>query len=159
MTQHSAASTRTSRIIAAPPEALYAAFLDPAALVTWLPPGEMAGEIHEFDGRVGGGYRMSLFYPPGEGAFRGKTAEREDRVVVRFLELAPTRRIVERITFVTDDPFLHGMMTMTVTFTAAPGGTAVTLLFENLPPGLRPSDNEAGAALSLAQLARHCERG
>src|SRR3954451_22762016 len=72
------ASTRISRIIKARPEALYAAFMDPDALVAWLPPGEMTGKLHTFDGRVGGGYRMSLFYPPGEQGFRGKTAERED---------------------------------------------------------------------------------
>jgi len=50
---------RTSRVIKGRPEELYAAFLDPAALVDWLPPAEMTGEIHEFDARVGGGYRMS----------------------------------------------------------------------------------------------------
>ncbi|MGZ3288563.1 MAG: SRPBCC domain-containing protein [Xanthobacteraceae bacterium] len=46
--------TRTSRIIKARPEELYAAFMDPAALVAWLPPAEMTGEIHEFDERAGG---------------------------------------------------------------------------------------------------------
>jgi hypothetical protein len=81
------ASTRTSRIISARPEALYAAFMDPAALVAWLPPGRMTGRIHRFDARVGGGYRMSLFYLPYERAFRGKTADREDMVDVRFVSL------------------------------------------------------------------------
>jgi uncharacterized protein YndB with AHSA1/START domain len=57
------ASTRVSRIIEARPEELYAAFMDPAALVAWLPPAEMTGEIHAFDARVGGGYRMSIDYP------------------------------------------------------------------------------------------------
>ena len=153
----SAASTRTSRVIRASPEALYEAFMDPAALVEWLPPAEMTGKIHAFDARVGGGYEMSLFYPPDERVFRGKTAEREDRVKVRFTELAPPRRIVEAVSFVTADPALQGEMTQTVTFEAAPGGTEVTLLFENLPPGLRPQDNEAGARLSLDQLARRFE--
>jgi uncharacterized protein YndB with AHSA1/START domain len=74
-----AASTRTSRVIKAPAEALYRAFTDPAELMEWLPPGEMTGEIHAFDTRVGGGYEMSLYSPPDEQAFRGKTAEREDR--------------------------------------------------------------------------------
>src|SRR6202011_952625 len=57
------ALTRTSRVIRGRPEELYEAFTDPAALVAWLPPAEMTGEIHEFDARVGGGYRMSLFHP------------------------------------------------------------------------------------------------
>jgi len=61
--EHAGAWTHTSRIIRALPEELYEAFIDPAALVAWLPPAEMTGVIHEFDARVGGGYRMSLFYP------------------------------------------------------------------------------------------------
>jgi uncharacterized protein YndB with AHSA1/START domain len=151
------ASTRTSRIIKAAPEALYAAFMDPAALVAWLPPGGMTGRIHRFDARIGGGYRMSLFYQPGERAFRGKTSEKEDMLDVRFVELAPPRRIVEAVTFVTTDPAFLGEMTIVVTFANMPGGTEVTFLCRNLPPGLRPEDNEAGARLSLEQLARYCE--
>ena len=63
MTNGSPRSTRVSRVIQASRKALYHAFLDPAALVVWLPPGEMTGKIHSFDASVGGGYRMSLFYP------------------------------------------------------------------------------------------------
>jgi uncharacterized protein YndB with AHSA1/START domain len=91
--EHARAGTRTSKIIWARPEELYAAFLDPAALIDWLPPAEMTGEIRKFDTRVGGGYRMSLFYPPDERAFRGTTSDREDIVNVRFVELTPPRRI------------------------------------------------------------------
>lgn len=149
--------TCTSRIIRAEPEALYAAFMDPAALVDWLPPAEMTGQIHSFDARVGGGYRMSLFYPPEERTFRGKTSDREDMVDVRFLELVPSRRIVEAVSFVTNDAAFLGEMTLTATFEEVPGGTEVTLRFENLPPGLRAEDNEAGSRLSLEQLARRFE--
>jgi uncharacterized protein YndB with AHSA1/START domain len=61
----------TPRIIRARPEEVYAAFLDPAALIDWRPPAEMAGEIRiRSAGR--GGYRLSLFCPPDERAFRGK---------------------------------------------------------------------------------------
>ncbi|WP_245525803.1 MULTISPECIES: SRPBCC domain-containing protein [unclassified Mesorhizobium] len=144
-------------MIKARPEELYAAFTDPAALVAWLPPAEMTGFIHAFDARVGGGYRMSLFYPPDERVFRGKTSDKEDMVKVRFVELTPPHRIVEAIDFVTDDPALLGEMTMTATFEEVPGGTEVTLLFENLPQGLRAEDNEAGARLSLEQLGRRFE--
>ncbi len=136
------------------PEELYAAFLDTSVLVDWLPPAEMTGEIHEFDARVGGGYRMSLFYPPNELAFRGKTSNRQDMVNVRFVELAPPRRIVEAVSFVTTYPAFFGKMTMTATFEEASGGTEVTLVLKNLPPGLRAEDNEAGSRLSLDQLAR-----
>lgn len=155
--EHVGAWTRTSRVIRARPEELYAAFMDPGALVAWLPPAKMTGEIHAFDARVGGGYRMSLFYPPDERVFRGKTSDREDRVNVRFVELTPPRRIVEAVSFVTTDPSLLGEMTMTATFEEVSGGTEVTLLFENLPSGLRAEDNEAGSRLSLEQLARRFE--
>ena len=158
MTQeHARARTRTSRIVKARPEALYAAFMDPSALVAWLPPAGMTGEIDRFDARVGGGYRMTLRYPPDERAFRGKTSEREDVVEVRFVELAPPRRIVEAVNFVSADAAFHGEMTITVTLEDAPGGTEVAFLCENLPPGLRPEDNEAGSRLSLEQLARRFE--
>jgi len=63
---NSAAGTRTSRFIKAPSEILYRAFTDPSALAFWLAPGDMTGKVHEFDARVGGGYRMSLFYPPAQ---------------------------------------------------------------------------------------------
>lgn len=147
-------ATRTTRLILAPPEALYAAFLDPEALAEWLPPGEMTGRVHSFDGRVGGGYVMSLYYPDGEGLGRGKTTAREDRVEVRFEALEPPRRIVQRVRFVSDDPALQGQPVMTVDFAPKDGGTEVTIAFEDLPPGVRPEDNDEGARLSLAQLAR-----
>jgi uncharacterized protein YndB with AHSA1/START domain len=151
------ASTRASVVVKAPPQAVYAAFLDPAALAEWLPPAGMTGKIHAFDAHVGGGYRMSLFYPPDERAFRGKTADNEDRVNVRFLELVSGRRIVEAVAFESDDAAFAGEMTVTATFAETAAGTEVTFLCENLPPGLRPEDNEAGSRLSLLQLARRFE--
>lgn len=92
-----AGSTQTSRVIKAPREDLYRAFTDPAALAVWLSPGEMTGTVHEFDARVGGGYRMSLYYSSSEQVYRGKTSEREDRFTARFVELTPPTRIVQAI--------------------------------------------------------------
>jgi uncharacterized protein YndB with AHSA1/START domain len=146
--------TRNAQWVKATPQQVYDAFMHPDLLVKWLPPAEMTGRIHAFDGRVGGGYSMSLFYPEKETRFQGKTAEREDRVHVRFVELAPPGRIVERLTFETSDPSLMGEVTLTITTAAAGNGTEVVMLFENLPPGLKPEDNDAGARLSLGQLAR-----
>src|SRR5262245_36746974 len=150
-------ATRTARIVKATPERVYRAFMDPAELVTWLPPGDMTGTIHGFDGRVGGGYCMSLLYPPEDDTRRGKTSAREDRVDVRFRELAPARRIVEGVTFVSANAAFAGEMTIEITFDEVAGRTEVTFLCRNLPPGLRPEDNDAGARLSLAQLARRFE--
>jgi uncharacterized protein YndB with AHSA1/START domain len=111
--EHAGAWIRTSRVIRRRPDELYAAFMDPTALIDWLPPADMTGEIHEFDARVGGGYRLSAFYPPDERAFRGKTSDREDIVNVRFVELAPPRRIVDAVNFVATNPGFFGEMTMT----------------------------------------------
>jgi uncharacterized protein YndB with AHSA1/START domain len=78
-------------------------------------------------------------------------------VTVRFVELAPARSIVEGVKFVTANPALLGEMTIEITFEPVSGGTEVTFLCTNLPPGLRAEDNEAGSRLSLEQLARRFE--
>jgi uncharacterized protein YndB with AHSA1/START domain len=153
----STGSTRTSRVIKASREALYRAFLDSEALSVWLAPEGMTGKVHEFEGRVGGGYRMSLYYPPSEQVYRGKTSEREDRFTARFVELTPSSRIVEAITFDSEDPAFSGEMTMVVTFEEKDGGTEVTFMFENIPPGIRPEDNDAGTRSTLEKLARFVE--
>jgi uncharacterized protein YndB with AHSA1/START domain len=150
-------STRNSKFIKATPGAVYDAFMDPEILVQWLPPAEMTGKLHAFDPRIGGGYQISLFYPPTEQTFRGKTSDKEDRVNVRFVDLQPARRILEAVTFDSPDPAFAGEMTIDITFAPAPGGTEVTFTFTNLPPGVRPEDNEAGTRLSLDQLARRFE--
>jgi uncharacterized protein YndB with AHSA1/START domain len=148
------ASTNASKVVRARPDEVYEAFMNPAILVEWLPPGEMTGKIHEFDGRDGGGYRLSLFYPPTDQSHRGKTAEREDMVSVRFVELVPGRRIVEAVTFHTDDPALKGEMMLAVTLDEVADGTKVSIACSSLPPGLRPEDNEAGTQESLEKLAK-----
>ena len=154
---HSTASTRNSKFIKAPPEALYQAFTDPAALALWLAPGDMTGEVHRFDYRVGGGYQMSLYYPSSDTTSRGKTEDREDRYTARFVELTPPRRIVEAITFDSVDPAFSGEMIMVVTFEAEDGGTTVSILFKDIPSGIRPEDNEAGTRSTLEKLARYVE--
>lgn len=76
---------------------------------------------------------------------------------MRFVELAPSRRIVEAVSCDTTDPAFLGEMAIVVTFEEVSGGTEVTILCKNLPPGLRAEDNEAGSRLSLEQLARRFE--
>jgi uncharacterized protein YndB with AHSA1/START domain len=151
------ARTRNSKVIKASPEALYRAFTKPEALAVWQAPGDMTAKVHEFDGRLGGGYTMSLFYPPSEQKARGKTSKHEDRFTARFLELTPLKRIVQAITFESGDLSFSGTMIMVVTFENKDGGTEVTMLFENIPPGIRLEDNEAGTRSSLEKLARYVE--
>jgi uncharacterized protein YndB with AHSA1/START domain len=152
------ACTSTTRFIRAPRESVFHAFADPDALVEWLVPGEMTARIHGFDFRPGGGYAMSLFYPSSEPELRGKTASHEDRYTARYLEVAPPTRIVQAITFDTDDPAFMGEMIMTAAFEERDGGTLATIAFENVPPGIRPEENDAGTRSSLEKLARLVEQ-
>lgn len=140
----------TAVLVAAPPGQVWQAFMDPERLARWLPPGEMRGHFHRFDPREGGGYEMSLTYPAGDD--RGKTAAGEDRVRVVFTELDKPRRIVEAVRFVSADPGFGGVMTIEILMTPVGEGTRVEMRFDNLPPGLRPEDNELGARQSLGQL-------
>ncbi|MGH2550286.1 MAG: SRPBCC domain-containing protein [Thermomicrobiales bacterium] len=151
------ASSRTSRIINASAEVIYHACIDPAALETWMAPGGMIAKVLAFDERLGGGYRMSLRYPDSEPTETGKSGEREDRYTARFEELTPPKRIVETITFDTTDAAFSGEMIMTITLEERSAGTEVTFLFEHLPPGVRPEDNDAGTRSSLEKLATYVE--
>ncbi|HEY9246604.1 MAG TPA: SRPBCC domain-containing protein, partial [Candidatus Methanoperedens sp.] len=73
------------------------------------------------------------------------------------LELTPFRRIVQAIIFDSDDPAFSGEMIMEVTLEAEDGGTKVTILFKNIPSGIRPEDNGAGTRSALEKLARYVE--
>jgi uncharacterized protein YndB with AHSA1/START domain len=146
-----------SRLIRASRAEVWRAFTDPEALVAWLPPGEMTGTMHRFDARPGGGYEMSLFYPE-TAPPRGKTADHEDRVRVRFVEIAPEARIVQAVTFVSPDAAaLQDETLLVITLAARRGGIWVVMDFENLPPSVRPEDNDEGTRQSLEQLARFLE--
>jgi len=152
------ATTQNSKVIKAPREDIYRAFTDPDALAIWLAPGEMTGRLDRFDFKVGGGYQMSLFYPPSEKESHGKTSDKEDRYTARFLVLAPNERIVQSITFDSEDPAFSGKMIMEVKFDAIETGTRVTILFKNIPSGIQPMDNKTGTRSTLRKLARFVER-
>jgi uncharacterized protein YndB with AHSA1/START domain len=147
--------TRVSRIIEAGRERLFQALTDAAALQACLPPGTMTGRISDFDARDGGGYRMSLLYPASDQQHRGKSGDKEDRVMVRFVELRSPERVLEAVRFESDDPGLAGEMMLEIRLAEAGGGTEVTMTCDHIPPGVRPEDNEAGCRESLEQLARY----
>lgn len=151
-------TTKNSRIIHASPGKLYSALTDPAALEIWLAPGDMTGKIHWFDLREGGGYLMSLFYPASEKNALGKTASKEDRYTARFIELTPIKKIVEAINFESVNPAFAGEMIMEVTLEPTGDSTEVSFLFRNIPPGIKPADNEAGTVSTLEKLARFVEK-
>jgi uncharacterized protein YndB with AHSA1/START domain len=152
-----AGPTRVSRIIKAPPQKIYQAFVDPEAVAAWLAPDNMRGRVHTFDPREGGQFRISLQYLNPEDSQAGKTSGDTDTYHGRFEKLIPFEKIVEVIEFESQDPGFAGEMTMTVLLAEVEGGTEVTLLYENVPVGIRLEDNDAGSRSSLQKLAAYVE--
>jgi uncharacterized protein YndB with AHSA1/START domain len=146
-----------TRFIRASPEALYRAFVDPGALMTWLPPKGMSGRILLFEPREGGRYRIELTLEGDKQGFSGKTTERTDIASGRFLALEPGRRIVQTAEFESADPAFAGTMTMAWSLDPEAGGTRVTISAADVPPGISAEDHEAGLASSLENLARVAE--
>lgn len=146
-----------SRVIAAPAERIYAAFVDPDALAVWLPPAGMSGRFERFEARPGGSYRMVLTYADASAA-PGKATADSDIVQARFVELAPGVRVVQAVDFVSDDPSYSGTMTMTWEVAATEGGSRVTFRADDVPAGISAEDHAAGMESSLDQLAAYTER-
>ena len=146
-----------SRLIAAPPANVYAAFVDPGALVAWLPPGGMSGRFERFDARPGGSYRLVLTYADASGA-PGKATADSDIVEARFVDLVPDERVVQAVDFVSDDPAFAGTMTMTWSVAAVDDGSRVEFRADDVPDGISADDHAAGLTSSLANLAAYVER-
>jgi uncharacterized protein YndB with AHSA1/START domain len=148
---------RASRVMAASPGRVWAALVDPEALIAWLPPGDMTGRFERFDARPGGSYRMVLTYPDASGA-PGKATAESDVVEARFVDIVPGERVVQAVDFVSDDPAYTGTMTMTWEITAVDAGTRVDIVAEDVPDGISAEDHAAGLASSLTNLAAHVEQ-
>jgi uncharacterized protein YndB with AHSA1/START domain len=144
------------RLIAAPPDAVYAALVDPDALTSWLPPDGMTATMERYDARPGGSYRMILRYADASGA-PGKTTADADVVEARFVELVPGERVVQGVDFVSDDPAFNGTMTMTWRVETVEGGTHVEVRADDVPTGISAEDHAAGLRSSLANLAAYLD--
>lgn len=143
-----------SRVVAAAPDEVFAALVDEAALVAWLPPAGMSGRFERYEPWAGGSYRLVLtFDDPAGGA--GKTTADSDVVEARFVEIVPGERVVQAVDFESDDPAFAGTMTMTWSVTAVDGGTLVEVRADNVPPGISAEDHATGMASSLANLASY----
>jgi uncharacterized protein YndB with AHSA1/START domain len=152
-----AVMTRTdsaSRLVAASPSSVYDALIDPDALVEWLPPDGMSGRFEWFEPRNGGGYRLVLTYSQTSAA-RGKAGSDTDVVETRFVELVPGERVVQSVTFESDDPAFSGTMTMIWELAATEEGTRVQIRAHDVPPGISAEDHAAGLTSSLANLAAY----
>ena len=134
-------------VLAAPRDAVYAAFSDPAVIARWRFPAGMTSVVEP----LGGGFRVTLTYEAPDA--RGKTTAHSDVYLARFTRLVPGELVVEVDEFETDDPALAGAMTTTVALRDAAGGTEVTAVHEGVPDGVPPEQNEEGWRMALARLA------
>jgi uncharacterized protein YndB with AHSA1/START domain len=148
-------STRLTQHVNAPRENVYRALLDARAVATWMVPNGMTSHVHEFDGREGGSFRISLTYDTPTGT--GKTTAHTDTYHGRFVKLVPNKQVVEVMEFETTNDSMRGEMTITFTLTEADGGTNIFGVHDNVPPGVAPADNETGWRMALEKLARLVE--
>lgn len=133
---------RLHRVLRAPAERVYRAFLDAGAMVKWLPPYGFTCQVHHMDARVGGDFRMSFTnFSSGHGhSFGGE-----------YLELVANERI--RYTDKFDDPNLPGEMQVTVMLTKVSCGTEISIVQEGIPAMIPVEMCYLGWQESLAQLA------
>ena len=135
-------TVKLHRVLRAPAERVYRAFLDAGAMAKWLPPYGFTCQVHHMDARVGGDFRMSFTnFTTGNGhSFGGE-----------YLELVPDERI--RYTDKFDDPNLPGEMQVTVTLTKVLCGTEISIEQAGIPAMIPVEMCYLGWQESLAQLA------
>jgi uncharacterized protein YndB with AHSA1/START domain len=139
-------TVRLHRVLAAKPEKVYRAFLDPDAMARWLPPNGFTGKVHEIDAKVGGRYKMS---------FTNFTTGKSTSFSGEFRELVPNERL--RYTDKFDDPNLPGEILVTVTLKQVSVGTEINIVQEGLPSVIPLEACYLGWQQSLRNLARLVE--
>jgi len=134
------------RVLRAPPERVYRAFLDAEAMAKWLPPHGFTCKVHHIEAKIGGNYKMSFTnFTTGHGqSFGGE-----------YRELVPSEKI--RYTDKFDDPNLSGEMQTTVTLRQVSCGTELKIVQEGLPEVIPLEMCYLGWQDSLAQLAHLVE--
>ena len=139
-------TVRLHRVLRAPPERVYRAFLNADAMAKWLPPHGFTGKVHHLDAKVGGTYKMSFtnFSGGSSHSFGGK-----------FLELVPNERIRHTDRF--DDANLPGEMTTTVSLKKVLVGTEVSVVQEGIPEAIPAEACYLGWQESLTLLAQLVE--
>ena len=135
-------TVRFHRVLRTTPERLYRAFIDPDAMVKWLPPHGFTAKVHAHDPRVGGKYRMS---------FTNHTTGSSHSFGGEFLEIVPNQRL--RHTDVFDNPHLPGTMTVTINFKKVSVGTELEITQEGVPDVIPAEACYLGWGESLALLA------
>lgn len=139
-------TVKLHRVLQAPAERIYKAFLDPDAMAKWLPPHGFTGKVHEMDASVGGAHRMS---------FTNFTTGKSHSFGGTYVELTPHERI--RYTDKFDDPNLPGEMQVTVSLRPVVCGTELYIVQENIPTAIPVEMCYLGWQESLSQLAHLVE--
>jgi uncharacterized protein YndB with AHSA1/START domain len=139
-------TVRLHRVLRAPPERVYRAFLDADAMAKWLPPNGFTGRVDHLDASVGGTFHMSFTnFTTGQSHSFGGT----------YLELVPHELI--RYTDKFDDPGLPGVMQATVALRPVSCGTELSVVQEGIPEVIPLEACYLGWQESLALLARLVE--
>ncbi len=139
-------TVKLHRVFAAPPERVFKAFIDPEAMVKWLPPYGFTGKVHSIDAKVGGSYRMSFTnFSTGNGhAFGGQ-----------YLEMVPGQKLRYIDKF--EDANLPGAMEVTVDFKKVSVGTEVSIVQTGIPDAIPAEACYLGWQESLEQLKKVVE--
>ena len=139
-------TVKLHRVLRAPPERIYRAFLDSDAMAKWLPPHGFTARVHHFKAEVGGTYKMS---------FKNFTTGHGHSFSGEFLELVPNERIRHSETF--DDPNLAGRMLTTVSLKQVSVGTELTVVQEGIPSAIPVEACYLGWQESLTLLSQLVE--
>ncbi|MEZ5920062.1 MAG: SRPBCC family protein [Parvularculaceae bacterium] len=137
---------RLHRVLAAKPEKVYRAFIEPDAAASWLPPFGFVCTVHELEAKVGGIHKMS---------FRNFTTGHSHSFGGEYLELIPGERLVYTDRF--DDANLPGEMRVTVNMREVSVGTELTIGQEGIPDMIRLEACYLGWQESLQKLAKLVE--
>ena len=135
-------TVRLHRVLTTKPEKVYRAFVEPDAMAKWLPPNGFTCTVQQFDGKVGGSFKM---------AFRNFTTGMSHSFGGEFLELVPGERL--RYTDRFDDPNLPGEIQVTVTLKKVLVGTEITIVQEGIPDVIPVEACYLGWQQSLRNLA------
>ena len=146
MTTNNTNTVRLHRVLRAKPERVYRAFLDPDAMVKWLPPFGFTGHIHQMDARVGGTYKMS---------FTNFSSGKSHSFGGEYLELVPPERIRHTDKF--DDPNLPGEMQTTINLKKVFCGTELNVVQEGVPEVIPAEGCYVGWQESLILLGKLVE--
>lgn len=139
-------TVRLHRVLRAPPERVYRAFLDPLAMAKWIPPNGFTCMVHHMEARVGGTFRMS---------FTNFTTEQSHSFGGEYLELIPNELI--RYTDAFEDPSLPGILQVTVSIRELACGSELTILQEGIPEVIPVEMCYLGWQDSLVSLANLVE--